>query len=312
MPPPQAVAQGPNGLSHGGSGGGAHAALAPPPPPDEARREREKRKQRAAEKREQFHRNPAGGAPKVARRGGGPSAGPHAIPQAATPHPATPIPQPPPAAAARQPLARLPSGNVGAGLEAATPPDPGCPGPATASVRVDDCAREGIPPAPMVRFGSVEFSDAEKERVAIALKRQIPADKISKRPGRGVGGGVHYIEHATAVNEANHIFGFSGWSSEVVKLNREFFVSKDNRTSVGYSCILRVSLPNGQSHTDVGFGCSMNQPSPGDAISNAQKSAVSDARKRALRVYGEALGGSVYDKSYLEQVDQEARRSAGF
>lgn len=33
-----------------------------------------------------------------------------------------------------------------------------------------------------------------------------------------------------------------------------------------------------------------------------QQEAVSDARKRALRVFGNALGNSVYDRDYIQTV----------
>jgi hypothetical protein len=41
---------------------------------------------------------------------------------------------------------------------------------------------------------------------------------------------------------------------------------------------------------------------PGTAIENAKKEAVSDARKRALRIFGNALGNCIYDKEHIKKV----------
>ncbi len=38
------------------------------------------------------------------------------------------------------------------------------------------------------------------------------------------------------------------------------------------------------------------------ALEKAKKEAISDARKRALRLFGNGLGNCVYDKEYLKQM----------
>lgn len=43
----------------------------------------------------------------------------------------------------------------------------------------------------------------------------------------------------------------------------------------------------------------------GDAQEKAMKQAVSDGRKRALRIFGSRLGNSIYDKGHLEQLQEE-------
>jgi DNA repair and recombination protein RAD52 len=42
----------------------------------------------------------------------------------------------------------------------------------------------------------------------------------------------------------------------------------------------------------------------GIAIENAKKEAVSDARKRCLRVFGNALGNCIYDKEHIKKVSE--------
>ena len=85
---------------------------------------------------------------------------------------------------------------------------------------------------------------------------------------------------------------------------------------MGFSAIVRVTLKDGTFHEDVGFGdCQMRNLS--QCFENAMKSAVTDARKRALRVFGAGMGNSVYDKKNLalamkrkRQRDQHGRSSA--
>lgn len=48
----------------------------------------------------------------------------------------------------------------------------------------------------------------------------------------------------------------------------------------------------------------------GIAIENSKKEAVSDARKRALRVFGNALGNCVYDKEHIKKVKSKIGASS--
>ncbi len=50
-----------------------------------------------------------------------------------------------------------------------------------------------------------------------------------------------------------------------------------------------------------GWGEAQNVPRKGDAMEMAVKSAVSDGRKRCLRVFGRGTGNSVYDKKYIRK-----------
>lgn len=70
--------------------------------------------------------------------------------------------------------------------------------------------------------------------------------------------------------------------------------------------MIRISLKDGTYHEDVGFGCAENR-NKGLAIENAKKEAVSDARKRALRLFGNHLGNCLYDKEYVKKVRAEEK-----
>eukprot|EP01098_Paradermamoeba_levis_P004744 TRINITY_DN2021_c0_g1_i2.p1 TRINITY_DN2021_c0_g1~~TRINITY_DN2021_c0_g1_i2.p1 ORF type:complete len:337 (-),score=98.49 TRINITY_DN2021_c0_g1_i2:182-1192(-) len=60
-------------------------------------------------------------------------------------------------------------------------------------------------------------------------------------------------------------------------------------------------LKDGTFHEDVGYGCAEN-PKKATAIEFAKKEAVSDARKRALRIFGSSLGNCLYDKEHLKKI----------
>ena len=77
------------------------------------------------------------------------------------------------------------------------------------------------------------------------------------------------------------------------------------RFSVGVTAVVRVTLKDGTFHEDVGYGTAEN-PKRGPAIEKAKKEAVSDARKRCLRLYGDALGNCLYDKSHLKRIKSSA------
>jgi hypothetical protein len=79
-------------------------------------------------------------------------------------------------------------------------------------------------------------------------------------------------------------------------------VEEDNgRFNVGVTAVIRVTLKDGTFREDVGYGCGEN-PKKGQAIEKAKKEAVSDARKRALRLFGDALGNCLYDKNHLKRI----------
>ena len=87
-------------------------------------------------------------------------------------------------------------------------------------------------------------------------------------------------------------FGFDGWSSTVLNMAKEYEEknASTGRFSVGYTCMVRVTLKDGTFHDDVGFGSTVNEKDRGKGIENARKEAVSDGVKRALRYFGAALG----------------------
>eukprot|EP00727_Mastigamoeba_balamuthi_P009887 m51a1_g5520 putative dna repair and recombination protein (213) ;mRNA; f:417297-418452 len=148
-------------------------------------------------------------------------------------------------------------------------------------------------------FGNQDFAD-DTSAVRRLLEQKIPAEHLSTRVGAGRAR-FTYVESWKAIEIANGIFGFDGWSCSIVDITPDYVEESPGRVRCGVSAIVRVMLKNGTYHEDVGFGMSENK-CKGSAIENAKKEAVSDARKRALRCFGNALGNTVYDREYIEQV----------
>ena len=159
-------------------------------------------------------------------------------------------------------------------------------------------------PAPPPRF--VPFEDPAA--VQAATERYLTGDEISSRAGAG-GQSVHYVECWRAIQAANRIFGFNGWSSDIVSLEKEFMgPEKDGKWVAMYSAVVRVELKDGTSHTETGSGDAKDRDRA-KAVENARKEAVSDATKRALRAFGNALGNCVYDKAHCKE-NEAAKKAA--
>ncbi|ELA41893.1 recombination protein rad52 [Vittaforma corneae ATCC 50505] len=152
-----------------------------------------------------------------------------------------------------------------------------------------------------------EFSQKQKERIAKQLDKSLGPEYLSVRAGFG-STQLTYVEGWMIISLANKIFGFDGWSSEIKSMTEEYCETNDGKTSVGYTCVCRVTLRSGAYKEDVGFGSADNQKMKGPAVEKAKKEAATDALKRALRQFGNALGNCCYDKEYIKNV----RKQTGF
>lgn len=112
------------------------------------------------------------------------------------------------------------------------------------------------------------------------------------------------MEANKAIELANGVFGFNGWSSTIVDMSIDYMVESSNGSavSVGVSCLVRVTLRDGAYREDIGYGKMDNCRHRGQALEKAKKEATTDALKRCLRLFGNALGNCLYDKEYLKDV----------
>ena len=100
-----------------------------------------------------------------------------------------------------------------------------------------------------------------------------------------------YLEGWKAIDLANEVFGFNGWSSSIVSLEKDFCdVDEQGRVKIGVSCIMRITLRDGTYHEDVGNGAMEGVKSKGQAFQKAKKEAATDALKRTIKSFGKLLG----------------------
>lgn len=143
-------------------------------------------------------------------------------------------------------------------------------------------------------------------------QRAILADKLDRNfvKTRDVSGSqVSYIEAWRAIDRANEIFGFDGWTRETIHLERTVseqyekpgYQGKPPVTMwrVGYLARVRVSVLIGGRvvvREGTGYGTGSAQD-PNGAYEGAVKEAESDAMKRALMTWGNQFGLTLYDKT---------------
>ncbi|BEI85405.1 hypothetical protein CcaverHIS002_0508060 [Cutaneotrichosporon cavernicola] len=115
--------------------------------------------------------------------------------------------------------------------------------------------------------GPAQFTTWSEEKVATMqarLQRQLGPEYVTQRAGHG-GGGEAQLD-----------------------------VDANERVKVGITAIIRITLRDGCYHEDLGYG----------QAENAQKEAVTDGVKRALKHFGNVLGNCLYDKEYCKQVQR--------
>lgn len=109
-----------------------------------------------------------------------------------------------------------------------------------------------------------------------------------------------------AINLANEVFGFNGWSSSIQNIQIDFVDEHPSKgtISIGLSVVVRVTLRDGTYHEDTGYGGIENCKSKIAAFEKAKKEGTTDALKRALRNFGNVLGNCIYDKDYITKVSK--------
>ncbi|KAK5963691.1 recombinase RAD52 PWA37_004016 [Arxiozyma heterogenica] len=148
-----------------------------------------------------------------------------------------------------------------------------------------------------------DFSNSSFNDIQAKLDKKLGPEYISKRIGFG-SNRVAYIEGWRAINLANQIFGYNGWSTEVKQVIIDFLDERQGKFCIGCTAIVRVTLANGTFREDIGYGTVENERRKAAAFERAKKSAVTDALKRSLRSFGNALGNCLYDKDFLAKIDK--------
>lgn len=150
----------------------------------------------------------------------------------------------------------------------------------------------------------VPYTPEEQERIQNQLNKVLGPEYVSFRPGGG-GQNVSYIEGWKALNLANEIFGFNGWSSELVNIQVDFLDSLGSgRVSLGLSVVVRITIRDGTFHEDFGYGFLENAKNKAVAFEKCKKEAFTDGLKRCLRCFGNVLGNCLYDKSIVAKMQK--------
>ena len=155
------------------------------------------------------------------------------------------------------------------------------------------------------------FSASERRSIGSRLAAPIPLVETSTRVGPN-GVRIHYLEGWKVINEANSVFRFDGWSLHVVTVEvREKTEIAPGRYSASVSAQVRVTLSDGSYREDRGGGYADKMRSSGEAILKAEKEAVTDATKRALKNFGSRLGLCLYNRAYTRGDSGDSRRGVG-
>lgn len=148
------------------------------------------------------------------------------------------------------------------------------------------------------------YTTEEERRIQRLLNKVLGPEYVSFRPGGG-GQNVSYIEGWKALNLANEVFGFNGWSSQVISVHVDFMdLLGAGRVSLGLSVVVRITIRDGTFHEDIGYGFIENAKGKAVAFEKCKKEAFTDGLKRCLRCFGNVLGNCLYDKSIVAKMQK--------
>lgn len=141
------------------------------------------------------------------------------------------------------------------------------------------------------------------------LLKPLHPSRVAQRTGAGKR--LSYLEAWDVKAHLTRIFGFCGWSGEVVRSTIAFEEApnpeaKTRNWSVGYMVTYQLTIHDQNGHdlatyTESAVGSSQ-LPSRGEAHDMAIKTAESDALKRAAIALGDQFGLSLYDNGSTNAV----------
>ena len=74
--------------------------------------------------------------------------------------------------------------------------------------------------SPLMKRTPIPFTETEAFEIQERLDTKLEASHLSYRPAAQ--GTVAYLEGWKAINLANEVFGFNGWSSEILNITVDF------------------------------------------------------------------------------------------
>jgi DNA repair and recombination protein RAD52 len=148
-----------------------------------------------------------------------------------------------------------------------------------------------------------DFMD-KLEAISGELRKPLLRENVMTRVASG--SKLSYIEGWHAIDEANRIFGFFGWTRQtdckmVQESETKMGAAQKPGYRVGYTAKVTIYV-HGVSRDGVGFGQGIDADL-GKAHESAIKEAETDATKRALMTFGYRFGLALYDKEQ-ENVEE--------
>lgn len=139
------------------------------------------------------------------------------------------------------------------------------------------------------------------ERQYEQLLKPLNPSRVAKRSQAGRQ--LSYLEAWDVKAHLIRIFGFGGWSADVLEAWLAFEEKNEKgQWSVGYKVLLRLNIHAlGVTYTEAAVGSS-TLPQRGEAHDMAIKTAESDALKRAAINLGTQFGLSLYNDGSLNDV----------
>jgi len=167
----------------------------------------------------------------------------------------------------------------------------------------------------------MSFTEVQKNLLSEPLSKE----DVKTREGTGKTQ-LSYLASFHVIAEANRIFGFDGWDSEILSLTQAdkteyekpaYKAGDDPKKmlSISYLCKLRVTVKAGDKtvvREDVGFGNGVAGATAygiGSCIELASKEAVTDALKRCMRYYGSKFGLTLYDKDDIQLFSDDYEKT---
>lgn len=132
------------------------------------------------------------------------------------------------------------------------------------------------------------------------LMKPLNPSRVAKRSQAGRN--LSYLEAWDVKAHLIRIFGFGGWSWDVIAAEQAFEAEKDGKWNVGYRVVGRLLIPSLDcTYTEAAVG-SATLPQRGEAHDMAVKTAESDAIKRAAINLGTQFGLSLYNNGDMADV----------
>ncbi len=139
------------------------------------------------------------------------------------------------------------------------------------------------------------------------LLRPLNSGRIARRKQGNSGPALSYLEAWDVKAHLTRIFGFGGWSSEVIESSLVFEEKGDRNWDVSWKVALRLTVhgirpdDGDATYTEAAVG-SAHLPQRGEAHDMAIKTAESDALKRCAINLGTQFGLSLYDNGATRDV----------